>query len=141
MKSIITLRPVALLIASLSVAMGLTLGMSLRTGAADAPAKGAERLMQLGAPSPVREASPSRIASPFHPDCGSCTTVTETRVSTTAKGAEVLAARGKPTTRISGHGCDGCSTRVGVTGFGKASTRTTTHGCSQPMLASATCCK
>lgn len=141
MNTPVTLRRLALVAASLSIAMGLTLGMSLRSGAADASSKGAERLLQIGAPSPVREASVSRLPSSFHSNCGSCTTVTKARVSEAAKGAEILAARGKPTTVVSVHGCDGCSTSVGVAGFGKARTQTVTHDCTKQMLASASCCK
>lgn len=141
MKALVTVRPIALLVASLSVAMGLTLGMSLSSGAADLPRKGAERLMQLGAPSPVREASATRPASGSHSNCGSCTTVTTARASDTAKGGGVLLARGKPTTLVSTHGCDGCSTSIGVTGFGKSKTQTATHGCTKQMLASVSCCK
>ena len=141
MKAPVTLRPIALLVASLSVAMGLTLGMSLPSGAADAPRKGAERLMQLGAPSPVRESSATRPASAAHSNCGSCTTVTTARATHTAKGGEVLVARGKPTKLVSTHGCDGCSTSIGVTGFGKSKTQTVTHGCTKQLLASVSCCK
>lgn len=141
MKVPISLRPIALFVASLSIAMGLTLGMSLSSGAADAPRKGAERLMQIGTPSPVREASTARPASDTHSNCGSCMTVTTARASDTAKGGEVLLARGKPTTLVSTHGCDGCSTTIGVTGFGKSKTQTVTHGCTMPMLASVSCCK
>ena len=141
MKAPVTVRPIVLLVASLSVTMGLTLGMSLSSGAADAPGKGAERLMQFGAPSPVREASAARPASDTHSNCGSCTTVTTARASDTAKGGEVLLARGKPTTLVSTHGCDGCSTSVGVKGFGKSKTQTVTHGCTKQMLASVSCCK
>ena len=141
MKAPVTLRPIALLVASLSVAMGLTLGMSLSSGAADAPRKGAERLTQFGTSSPVREAAATRPASASHSNCGSCTTVTTPRASDTAKGGEVLLARGKPTTLVSTHGCDGCSTSIGVTGFGKSKTQSVTHGCTKAMLASARCCK
>lgn len=141
MKAPVSQRPIALLVASLSLAMGLTLGMSLSSGAADLPRKGAERLMQLGAPSPVREASATRPASGSHSNCGSCTTVTTARASETAKGGEVLQAGGKPTTLVSTHGCDGCSTSIGVTGFGKSRTQTVTHGCTKQTLASVSCCK
>ena len=141
MKAPVTLRPIALVVASLSVAMGLTLGMSLSSGAADAPGKGAERLMQFGAPSPVREASATRPAADTHSNCGSCLTVTTSRASDTAKGGEVLLTRGKPITLVSAHGCDGCSTSIGVKGFGKFKTQTATHGCTKQMLASVSCCK
>lgn len=141
MKAPVTLRPIALLVASLSVATGLTLGMSLSSGAADAPTKGAERLMQFGTASAAREAFATRPASASHSNCGSCTSVTTARPLDTAKGAEVLLARGKPTTLVSSHGCDGCSTTIGVTGFGKSKTQTVTHGCTMPMLASVSCCK
>lgn len=141
MNASVTPRPIALLVASLSVAMGLTFGMSLSSGAADPPRKGAERLMQFGAPSPVREASTTRPASDLHSNCGPCTTVTTARASDTAKGGEVLLAGGKPTKLVSTHGCDGCSTSVGVTGFGKSKTQTVTHSCTKQLLASTRCCR
>lgn len=141
MKTTITQRPIALLVATLSVAMGLTLGMSLSSGAADAPRKGAERLMQLGAPSPFRAASSARPASAIHSNCGSCTITTTAQVSDAAKGAEVLVSRGRPTWLTSKHGCDGCSTSVGVTGLGKSKAQTVTHGCTKQTLASVSCCK
>lgn len=115
--------------------------MSLRSGAAETPTEGAERLMRFGAPSPVREPATTRIASSFHPSCGSCTTVTREWIPDTAKRAEILAARGKPTTLVSGHGCDDCSTSIGVAGFGKSKTRTVMHGCTKQMMASTSCCK
>ena len=44
-------------------------------------------------------------------------------------------------TRVSTDGCDGCSTSLGVRGFGKSKTQTVTHGCTKPMLTSVLCCK
>lgn len=136
-----TLRPIAFLAASLSVALGLTLGMSLSTGAADAPKKGAERLGSFGVPLVSHEASANRSGSALHSNCGSCTTVTTVRPKDTAKGGEVLVARGKPTTLVSSHGCGGCSTTLGISGFGKAKAQTVTHGCTQQTLASVRCCQ
>lgn len=141
MKAPVSVRPIALLVASLSVAMGMTLAMSLSSRAADAPSKGAERLMQFGTPLPVSDASAIRPASGSHSNCGSCTIVTTARASDTAKGGEVLLARGKPTTLVSTHGCDGCSTSIGVAGFGKSKTQTVTHGCTKQLLAAVSCCK
>ncbi len=143
MKRLVTPNPIALLVATLAVAMGMTLGMSPSSGAADAPAKGAERLMKSAIPSAARQASVPRPVSSLHPECGPCMTVTTVRASETAKGGEVLLAHGKPTRLVSTHGCDGCSTSIGVTGFGKAKTRTVTHNCTMqaqvPSLSS--CCR
>lgn len=141
MKVPISLRPIALFVASLSIAMGLTLGMSLRSGAADVPTKGAERLMRFGAQSPVREATATSPAPASHSSCGSCTSVMTLRVSETAKGGEVLVARGKPSKLVSQHGCNGCSTSIGVSGVGKAKTQTATHACTKQTPASVSCCK
>ena len=68
-------------------------------------------------------------------------TVTTESDYDSAKGGELLIARGKPTPLVSTHGCDGCSTSVGVKGFGKSKTQTVTHGCTKQMLASVSCCK
>lgn len=141
MNTPVTPRPLALLAATLVIAAGMTFGISFSTGAADAPAKGAQRLMQLGAPAPARESSMARPTSAAHSKCGSCTTVTSARAVDSAKGGETLAAGGKPMKLASAHGCDGCSTTVGVKGTGKAQTRTVTHGCSMPSMASVRCCQ
>jgi len=141
MKAPMTLRPIAFLIASLSVALGLTLGMSVSSGAADAPRKGAEQLMQFGAPPPIRETSVTRPASASHSNCDSCVTVTTARASKDSKGGEVLVSRGIPTQLVSRHGCNGCSTSVGAAGFGKSKTQTVTHGCAKQLVSSAVCCK
>lgn len=137
MKTPLTSRSIALFAASLSAVVGLTLAMSLSSGAADAPRKGAERL----GPTLTREVAARPPASTIHDNCDSCTTTTRARFSDTAKGAETLQAGGRPITRVATHGCGGCSTTFGVKGHGKLMTSTVTHACAKASMASANCCR
>lgn len=141
MKTPTTHRSITVLAAFVSLATIVAFSLSLSSGAADAPAKGAERLMQIGAPTSPRVVPADGSGAASHTGCGECKAVPTKRTNESLKGAQVLTQRGVPATFVSTHGCDGCSTTVGVSGHGKAKVQTVTHGCTMPMLASASCCK
>lgn len=134
-------RSITAFAAFASFATIIAFSLSLSSGAADTSAKGAERLMQIGSPTSQRAVSADKLASAIHAGCSECNTVATKRTPEPIKGAQVLAGQGVPATFVSTHGCDACTTTIGVSGHGKAKAQTVTHGCSRPMLASATCCK
>ncbi|MBL9207385.1 MAG: hypothetical protein JNN01_20055 [Opitutaceae bacterium] len=141
MKTPTTYRSISVLAGFVGIATAIAFSLSLSSGAADAPTKGAERLMQIGAPTLPRTVSKAHVTPTSHAACGDCRTVTAQRTPEPIKGAQALTGRGVPATFVSSHGCGGCTTTIGVSGHGKAKTQTVTHGCSRPMLASANCCE
>lgn len=140
MKTLNPQRSVALLIAALSTAATLAFGLGLSSQAADTSAKGAERLTRLSAPV-LAPTTPARPKAPMHANCDSCTTVTSKRPVVGAKGAVSLTGRGPAMEMVSAHGCDGCSTALGVVGHGKAKKQVVNHECSKATLASVNCCR
>lgn len=126
---------------SIAAIIALSLSVSLSGQASESPAKGAVRLVSMhGAPAPRSSAQPGK-AQPFHSDCGSCQTVTTTKTSNSARGAEVLTAGGKPVYTVASHGCGSCTTSSQVTGHGKMATTKSVHACTVATVASVGCCK
>lgn len=141
MKTPSTHRSIPVLAAFVSIATAIAFSLSISSGAADSPAKGAERLMQIGASTSPRAAFGTQTTLASHVGCGECKTVASKVTPEPVKGAQALTSRGAPIAVGTTHGCDGCTTTLGVTGHGKAKAQTVTHACSRPMLASASCCK
>lgn len=141
MKTPSTPRSISLLAAFVGIATTLAFSLSFSSGAADSSAKGAERLMGIGAAASPRAVSGTSATLTAHPGCGDCQTVASRGTWDPVKGAQALTGRGAPVMAVAAHGCSGCSTTIGVTGPGKDKSQTVTHACSRPMLASANCCR
>lgn len=130
---------------SLRGAVGAALALALTTwlsGAASAAeqVKGGERLLRLNPLATVGEVEALKPGDTFAMACAKCKTVLVTKVVSTAKGAEVLAADGKPTQLIGSHACPGCGSTLEIVGHGKAKQSKLTHRCKRCGDDSAFCC-
>jgi hypothetical protein len=102
--------------------------------------KGAQHLLHLQNLKTVGDVEALKPDDTFAMACGKCKTIFVTKVINTAKGAEVLAAGGKPTQVIGTHACPGCGSTMEIVGHGKAKEAKLTHTCKACGDDSAFCC-
>lgn len=102
--------------------------------------KGAQHLLHLQNLKTVGDVEALKPDDTFAMACGKCKTIFVTKVVNTAKGAEVLAAGGKPTQVIGTHACPGCGSTMEIVGHGKAKEAKLTHTCKACGDDSAFCC-
>lgn len=102
--------------------------------------KGAQKLMELNKVKTVGDIEALKVGDTFAMACAKCETILVKEVVSTAKGAEVLAANGKPTKIIGKHLCPGCGSNIEIIGHGKAKESKITHICEKCGSDSAFCC-
>ena len=102
--------------------------------------KGAQKLMELNKVKTVGDIEALKVGDTFAMACAKCETILVKEVVSTAKGAEVLAANGKPTKLIGKHLCTGCGSNIEIIGHGKAKESKITHTCEKCGSDSAFCC-
>ena len=102
--------------------------------------KGAQKLMEMNKVKTVGDIEALKVGDTFAMACAKCETIMVTEVVNTAKGAEVLAASGKPTKLIGKHLCAGCGSTIEIVGHGKAKESKITHTCGACGDTSAFCC-
>jgi hypothetical protein len=110
------------------------------TGTAADQVKGAQKLLELNRVKTVGDIEALKPGDTFAMACAKCETIIVTEVVSTAKGAEVLAAGGKPTKLIGKHLCKGCGSTIEIVGHGKAKESKITHTCLACGSESAFCC-
>lgn len=102
--------------------------------------KGAQKLMEMNKVKTVGDIEALKVGDTFAMACAKCETILVKEVVSTAKGAEVLAANGKPTKIIGKHLCTGCGSNIEIVGHGKAKESKVTHTCEKCGADSAFCC-
>lgn len=101
---------------------------------------GATKLMEMNKVKTVGDIEALKVGDTFAMACAKCETILVKEVVSTAKGAEVLAANGKPTKIIGKHLCAGCGSTIEIVGHGKAKESKITHTCGACGDTSAFCC-
>ena len=117
----------------------MAISLSITANAAD-QVKGAQKLMEMNKVKTVGDIEALKVGDTFAMACAKCETILVKEVVSTAKGAEVLAANGKPTKIIGKHLCAGCGSNIEIVGHGKAKESRITHTCGACGDASAFCC-
>jgi hypothetical protein len=125
------------LAAALAVAMAAWLPTT--ANAAD-QVKGAQKLLELNKIKTVGDIEALKVGDTFAMACAKCETIMVKEIVSTAKGAEVLAADGKPTKLIGKHLCPGCGSTIEIVGHGKAKESKIIHKCGACGETSAFCC-
>lgn len=124
-----------------AAAFALVMTMSLTTTAPAADqVKGAQKLMELNKVMTVGDIEALKGGDTFAMACARCQTIMIKEIISTAKGAEVLAANGKPVKLIGKHLCPGCGSTIEIVGHGKAKESKITHICDACGDTSAFCC-
>src|SRR5262245_45876638 len=127
----------------LGTAMALLLAMAAwlptSTNAAD-QVKGGKKLMEMKKVKTIGDIEALKPGDTFAMACAKCETIMVKEVISTAKGAEVLAADGKPTKLIGKHLCPGCGSTIEIVGQGRAKESKITHTCGACGDTSAFCC-
>ena len=117
----------------------LSASISTTTKAAD-QLKGGPKLVELSKVKTVGEIEALKPGDTFAMACAKCQTIMVKQVIDNAKGAEVLAADGKPTKLIGKHLCTGCGSTIEIVGHGKGKEAKITHTCGTCGEGSAFCC-
>lgn len=102
--------------------------------------KGGQHLIHLNSLKTVADVEALKADDTFAMACAKCKTIFVARVVKSAKGAEVLAAGGKPTQIIGLHPCSGCGSTIEITGHGKGKESKLKHTCKTCGDESAFCC-
>jgi hypothetical protein len=102
--------------------------------------KGAQKLSELNKVSNVGDLEALKVGDTLAMACAKCQTIIVKEVVSTAKGAQVLAADGKPTMLVGKHLCKGCGSTIEIVGHGKAKESKITHTCGSCGDTSAFCC-
>lgn len=136
MKDIKRLHKIILRI-STACALGALL---LSTATAADQVKGGQKLVELSKLKTVGDVQALKSGDTFAMACAKCQTIVVKEIVSTAKGAEVLAADGKPTQLIGKHLCAGCGSTIEILGHGKAKESKITHTCGACGDTSAFCC-
>ena len=124
----------------LVIALSFAAGLLLNTASAAEQIKGAQKLMEMNKVKTVGDIEALKPGDTFAMACAKCETILVKEVISTAKGAEVLAANGQPTTLIGKHLCPGCGSTIEIVGHGKAKDSKITHTCGACGDSSAFCC-
>lgn len=127
----------------LGTAMAFALAMIVwlpTTATAAEQVKGAQKLLELNKIKTVGDIEALKPGDSFAMACAKCETIIVAEVVSTAKGAEILAAGGKPTKLIGKHLCKGCGSTIEIVGHGKAKESKITHTCQTCGSDSAFCC-
>lgn len=122
-----------------ALALAIGVWMPSTTNAAD-QVKGAQKLMELNKVQTVGDIEALKVGDTFAMACAKCETILVKEVISTAKGAEVMAANGKPTKLLGKHLCTGCGATMEIVGHGKAKESKITHTCGACGDTSAFCC-
>jgi len=136
MNSVKTLNKTLL---GIGAALALAAWMPATANAAD-QVKGAQKLVELSKVKTVGDVEALKTGDTFAMACAKCQTIFVSRVVRSAKGAEILAAGGKPTQLIGQHACTGCGSTLEIVGHGKAKKSKITHTCNACGSESAFCC-
>lgn len=121
----------------LAIAMLTLLGTKIN---AAEQIKGGQKLQQLNRVATIGDIEGLKVGDTFAMACAKCQTIVVKEVVSTAKGAEVLAADGKPTKVLGKHLCEGCGSTIGVVGHGKGKESKITHTCIACGETSVFCC-
>jgi hypothetical protein len=127
------------LVVPLAVIFVMTMWLTSTVRAAD-QMKGAELLLHLNPLKTVGEVETLKTGDTVAMACAKCKTIFVAKVVSTAKGAEILAANGKPTQLVGIHPCTGCKSTMEVVGQGRAKTDVIKHTCKACGDDSAFCC-
>ncbi len=133
--------------AGVAIAMALAAWLPTAASAADEtmPAKpmkemkGGEHQMMLGVKT-KQEVDALKTDDSMAMVCAKCKTVWVTRVKQGAKGAQLLMANGQTTELIGTHACNGCNSKITVTGHAKGDVTELKHSCKMCGDDSAFCC-
>jgi hypothetical protein len=123
----------------LACALAVGVAIPVQVRAAD-QVKGVQKLLELNKVKTVGDVEALKVGDTFAMACAKCETIMVKEVVSTAKGAEVLAANGKPTKLIGKHLCPGCGSTIEIVGHGKAKESKITHTCTACGDTSAFCC-
>ena len=137
MQSILKYTTRTLMVSAAVIALASTMPYSAR-GAEQM--KGAQHLLHLQNLKTVGDVEALKPDDTFAMACGKCKTIFVTKVINTAKGAEVLAAGGKPAQVIGRHACGGCNSTIEIIGHGKGKEMVLKHSCKACGDDSAFCC-
>ncbi len=114
---------------AMAIALAAWLPTNINAAEEMKPMKGAEHLLHLQTLNTVGHMESLKVDDTVAMACAKCKTIFVMKVVSTAKGAEVLAAGGKPTQLIGTHACPGCGSTITVVGHGKAKTDAIKHTC------------
>lgn len=128
-----------LLGSSLILAISMLAIFELKSHAAE-QAKGGPKLQQMNRVATLGDIEALKAGDTFAMACAKCQTISVKEVVSTAKGAEVLAADGKPTKVLGKHLCEGCGSTIEVVGHGKGKESKITHTCAACGETSVFCC-
>src|SRR5262245_28910498 len=124
-----------------AAAFGLAMATWLpNTATAADPLKGAPKLTEITKIKTIGDVEALKRGDTFAMACAKCETILVKEVVSTAKGAEVLAADGKPTKLVGKHLCPGCGSTIEIVGQGRAKESKITHTCGACGDTSAFCC-
>ena len=143
-KNMKTIYKKNLISAGVAIAMTVAAWMPTAASAADEtkpmkPMKGGEHQMMLGV-NTKQEADALKTGDSMAMVCAKCKTVWVTRVKQGVKGAQLLMEKGQPTELIGTHACNGCNSKITVTGHAKGDTTELKHSCGMCGDDSAFCC-
>ena len=128
----------------MALAIALAAWLPTNINAADEPMKpmkGSEhQLMLLKGVNTKQEVDKLKTEDSIAMVCSKCKTVWVTRVKQSAKGAQLLTAKGQPTELIGTHACAGCNSTITVTGHAKGDITELKHSCGACGDDSAFCC-
>lgn len=110
------------------------------SASAATPVKGGQKLLELSQVKTVENIEALKPGDTFAMACAKCQTIVVKEVIKNAKGAEVLAADGKPTRLMGKHLCPGCGSTIEIVGHGKGKESKITHTCGACGDSSAFCC-
>src|SRR5262245_24168369 len=102
--------------------------------------KGGPKLVELSKVKTLGDIEALKPGDTFAMACAKCQTIMVKQIIDNAKGAEVLAADGKPTRLMGKHLCNGCGSTIEVVGHGKGKEAKITHTCAACGDDSAFCC-
>jgi len=129
---------VAGLVSTLSFLNGCATNRS--TGDQMKPMKGGEHMLMLNGIETKQDVDALKTDDSVAMVCAKCKTVWVTRVKQGVKGAQLLNEHGQPTEVIGTHACNGCNSKLTITGHGKGDIVELKHSCGACGDDSAFCC-
>ena len=124
----------SLLGAGTAIALAFAAWLPTTAGAADEtkpmkPMKAGEHMLMLNGINTKHEVDALKTDDSFAMVCAKCKTVWVTRVKQGVKGAQLLNEHGQPKEVIGTHACNGCNSKLTVTGHGKGDIVELKHSC------------
>lgn len=134
-----------LLGAGTAIALAFTTWLPITASAADEtkpmkPMKAGEHMLMLNGINTKQEVDALKTDDSVAMVCAKCKTVWVTRVKQGIKGAQLLNEHGQPTEVIGTHACNGCKSKLTVTGHAKGDIVELKHSCGACGDESAFCC-